>query len=329
MPTIDAYSARIQKIAAPVENDAFVRQCFNPFKQHIEETSAFLFFSDWENLGDIKFTKQTYHNICQHILEKETPNPSNQIDWALVHEVRRLFRKKILDIWAKTLEKINDGQDIVSFVAQGFDNWLIYNQLYPNAPKNPWDIPNNILQENGMLYFLCDDINVLSGYSAKIKEHWEKKITLYSSKLMMVGVNKNQEKIEPLQNIEKIQEIILRYLNDKYTTNHKYASPKVLSEVVLEKMKLVFDKEWNRPAPNDDAKSPIQGIINHLHKLGLVGKSKSGFFAIKNIDDIAEANHYLKGISQKKAADFENEKATINSVLSLYEEKAKNLGRSL
>jgi hypothetical protein len=316
----------IDAIALPAKRLSAAKS-FTPLNEHISQIMSFNFIdNDYEN-KDIIFNKIAYTSLAQYTLENtnliedEAPLVDN-LNWDLFDEVRAVFKNEVKKRWQKFIDT-EIGQEAFVFVVDCFENWLVYKQLHPNSTKNPWIKTNEILQENGFMYFLSDNLSDIEKYNSQIPKHEriEDMLTPYSSKLMMIASNSKKNEIKPLNNIEKMQAIVLQYLKSQHTKNKKYVTSKTLSKVLLAEMYQSFEKDWNQkfnPQRKFTHLSDVKIkniVLLPLKRLGLIGTSNSGLFYIDNLDDIEEAKHFLTE-SQKR----------IQKTLSAYEHKARLMG---
>lgn len=324
--TLANFSNAIKDIAKPADRLAITKS-FTPLNEHVSQVMSFNFITENYGNKEIIFNKTAYDALGQYTLEnthliEETPPLSDNLNWDLYDEIRDIFKDSIKKNWAKFIDT-KMGDEAFSFVVNCFENWLIYKQLHPTSTKNPWIKTNQILQENGFMYFLTDNLADIEKYNAQTQknERIEDQLTPYSSKVMMVASNSKKNELKPLNNIEKMQAIVLQYLKSQHKLNNKYVTFNTLSKVLLDEMYLSFEKDWNHKFNSNRKFTTLSDtkmksiVILPLKRLGLIGTSNAGLFYIDNLNDINEAKRFLID-SQKR----------IQKTLSAYEHKARLMG---
>lgn len=214
----------------------------------------------------------------------------NEIDWKRIEGQVSLASEKIKELIVNDLTS-DLIQPLVRQTLHTYENFLIYNDMYPNSRINPWSPTLRIIQ-SGILLGTSDDESFLREFNSKIT------LTRYKRQGPNLAVIvKGQPKrfgIMPLDNKYSAQTLVFQYL---FTKAKGIVHSKSLTEIdnYLRSVGISFDNTNN-----------IQILVTTpLKKTGLIGSTINGFFYIETADDLKAAFefHHVKSKSILQVMD--------------------------
>ncbi len=251
-----------------------------------------------------RFDHETYVGLEQFILENsdilEEEEECEHVDWNVVDDARNILKAKLKMLLGQEATS-SYLRPFIQSTLHFFQNWLIYNVLYPKSIFNPW-IPTLGILRKGYIYFVSDDRDVLTEYQKNIYERGESDI---DGNLGLV-TKSHKEKVFSgfvVDNRHDTQLLVHDYLKEYGSGVENAINLKDIHSFLMSK------------GNNLDQNEMRTKILLPLKRAGLIGSYPNGFFYISNLNDLKRS--YASHLEKLKG---------IEKTLAIYEKKAHSFG---
>ncbi len=275
---------------------------------HLTDLVKFKLLGAEDYNNNINLNQKIYLGLEQYVFEHteniEKSHPK-EINWDIIDDEKDLLKKTI----KKTLRHEATSEHlkpIIDFTVNSYENWLIYNQLHPKSSANPWIPTNSIFIDNGYLFLISEEEDIILNYNKDIYS----KSNENSSKLCIIATGK--PKLEKnfsgfqIDNRNSLQKIVFNYLKVQKTgADRTLSTNNILSYLKEKGYKYTSDYIKNK-------------VLLPLKRSGLIGVTSSGYFIISNENDLIRTYKYHK-----------EKLYGIQKTIDIYETKAQQMGFDL
>lgn len=224
---------------------------------------------------NLVFSKRLYNECLATIYE----NNIIQIDSQQKAEFKAI--KKVL--YSTFIEKLGNFFDIndnvlietIDFTVCNYMDWFKYKDT---LHINPWTYSNNILTEGHLLYSFTDNID---DYRHLLKKNIkESELTRQLTIGVLAKGNRKDYAQSYVKDIYGLRNLLLNLLGDK---NHDRNDPLRIKDIISEFRKMGVSKI-------DLSDNHIKSwIVYPLKKFAKLGSNKTGYFIIRNEEDLYES----------------------------------------
>ncbi len=120
----------------------------------------------------LKLSKKTYSELEQFAFENSgifEYEENGETDWDLIDDAKDIFKVGLAGAVGKEIHS-DYLRPFVRSVSDFYENWLIYDLMYPGSVFNPWNSLLNLLK-TGCIYLISDNKDVLTEYVGDIYEN--------------------------------------------------------------------------------------------------------------------------------------------------------------
>ena len=259
--------------------------------------------SDLNDVDTLVLNSKSYLGLEQYTLENSSVVESNEpfeIDWDFVEEAKEIFRSKVV----ASLKKEGRSEyfnPLIKFSSDLFENYHIYDQLYPMSTFNPWYPAYKIL-ENGFMVMLSDNRDVLDSYNKGVYKTGIDDEDISKLGLLAKSAKNNTVRGFMVDKRYSTQSLVFDFLRREAAGSSFAKSIREISEFVQIQGRLqTYENIKNK-------------VLLPLKRAGLVGSSSNGFYYLVSKQDFIDT--YTSHRSKIRA---------IERTLVMYEERYKLL----
>jgi len=229
---------------------------------------------------DIVFSKKLYNECLYTIYD----NNVLQNDEQRKRELKSI-KQSLYSTLIKKLGRFFDINDkvlieAIDFTISNYMDWFKYKDV---LTLNPWSFSNNVLTENHLLYSFTDNID---DYKHLLKKNKKESELTKQLTIGLVAKGSRQDYTQSyIKDVFALRNLLLNLLDEQ---NRDSKNPIKINNIIAEFRRLDVSKI-------DLSDTHIRSwIVSPLKKFAKLGSNKTGYFIIRNEEDLYESyiSHY-------------------------------------
>jgi hypothetical protein len=215
----------------------------------------------------LKLSKKTYSELEQFALENSgifEYEENGETDWDLIDDAKDIFKVGLAGAVGKEIHS-DYLRPFVRSVSDSYENWLIYDLMYPGSVFNPWNSLLNLLKD-GCIYLISDNKDVLTEYVRDIYEKTDKE---HCGNIAFIGWKEKKFSGFLSDSRHNSQIAVYQFLK-QYAAGSQNANN-------MESIRIFLSKYESRHVGKEELQS---AILYPLKNCGLIGSCSKGFFHI-------------------------------------------------
>jgi len=223
----------------------------------------------------LKLSKKTYSELEQFALENSgifEYDEDGERDWDLIDDAKDIFNVRLAEAFGKEIHS-DYFSPFVRSVSDSYENWLIYDLMYPGSVFNPWNSLLNLLK-TGCIYLISDHKEILTEYVRDIYGKTDKEY--FDNIGFIVKSQKEKEFFGFLSDNRHNSQISVYQFLQQYAAGSQNAK-------YMEIIRDFLSKYEGRHVEKRELRSKV---LYPLKDSGLIGSCSKGFFHITASKDL-------------------------------------------